>query len=74
MCRVCFSGLLPRSEKYKSVQMPHYEPKDNWSRKRALFGQNDYIGLCWGYAGGLWSGYYLYIHRCLSDVRDKGML
>jgi len=45
-------GVLPRPEgKWEDTPLPMPEwsraKMNNWTEKKALFGQNDYIGTCW---------------------------
>lgn len=42
---ISMRGLLPRESDEKLRAFPLYCPGNNWSRKKALFGQNDYIDI-----------------------------
>lgn len=44
--KIIQSGLLPRDKDFTRIKtIPLYKFKDVWNKKRALFGQNDYIDI-----------------------------
>lgn len=43
--KVSVRGVLPRLEEKEQLPRPEYEPGNPWHKKKASFGQNDYIDI-----------------------------